>query len=104
LQNITDTISDELGVFHFDPSLSTDEEWKMTAETRIYPNPFENELHIKGTEGYTLRIFSLSGSLVRTPEVIASDETIDLTYLPAGSYLFRLDKDGKTKAIWGVKK
>jgi hypothetical protein len=73
-------------------------------DTQIYPNPFENELHIKGTEGYTLRIFDSSGSLIRTPEVIASNETIDLTYLQAGTYLFRLDKDGKTKTIWGVKK
>jgi hypothetical protein len=75
-----------------------------TVDIRIYPNPFVNEVHIKGAAGYTLRIFSPDGVLIHTPEVITSDEAIELAHLPEGIYLFRLDKDGKTRAIWGVKK
>ncbi|MDR1864715.1 MAG: T9SS type A sorting domain-containing protein [Bacteroidales bacterium] len=33
----------------------------------------------------------------------AQDETVHLEGLPAGMYFFRLEKDGKTKTVKGIK-
>jgi hypothetical protein len=71
----------------------------------LYPNPFTDEFHLKGVEGYTLRIFNLDGILIHIQEVMNSDETIRSKHLKAGVYLFRLDnKNGKAKTIQGIKK
>jgi hypothetical protein len=72
-----------------------------TAE--FYPNPFTDELHIKDAEGCTLRIFSPVGLLIHIRKVTTSDEIIHLKHLRRGVYLFRLDRDEKTKAAWGIK-
>ncbi|MDR2622151.1 MAG: C10 family peptidase [Dysgonamonadaceae bacterium] len=77
---------------------------KSTPDLNLYPNPFTDEVQLKGAKGCTLRIFSLSGALIHVQEVMTSDETIHPEHLQAGVYLFRLDKDGKTNTIWGVKK
>jgi hypothetical protein len=71
---------------------------------RLYPNPFTDEFHIRDAEGSVLRIFNPAGRLVHTQEVTASDETIRLQRLETGVYLFRLDRDGKTTVIWGIRR
>jgi hypothetical protein len=80
--------------------------WTPTSEReafRLYPNPFNGTLHITGAEGCTLRVFTATGAAVHTRKVTGTDETIHLEHLPAGLYLFQLEKDGKTKTIKIVK-
>jgi uncharacterized repeat protein (TIGR02543 family) len=80
--------------------------WTPTLERetfRLYPNPFNGTLHITGAEGCTLRVFTVTGAAVHTRKVTGADETIHLEHLPAGLYLFQLEKDGKTKTMKAVK-
>lgn len=73
-------------------------------ELRLYPNPFTDEVHLEGAKDCTLHIFSPIGLLIHTRKITATDEIIPLQHLRTGVYLFLLDKDKKTKAIWGVRK
>ncbi|MDR1672615.1 MAG: T9SS type A sorting domain-containing protein, partial [Bacteroidales bacterium] len=57
---------------------------------------------LTGAEGCTLTVFTTTGSIVHTQKVTGTDETIHLERLPAGLYLFRLEKDGKTKTLKAV--
>jgi hypothetical protein len=76
-----------------------------TLETGIsvYPNPFTDELHLTGAEGCTLTVTTESGVTVHTQRVIHADETLHLEKLPAGMYLFHLEKRNKTKTVKAVK-
>ena len=59
-------------------------------QTRLYPNPASNKLHIttSNTAITTANIYDLIGSLVKT-EAISSNTTIDLTSFNEGLYLVR---------------
>jgi hypothetical protein len=72
-------------------------------DVTLYPNPFAGSLHLTGAEGCTLRVVSVSGATVHTQKITSPDETVHLEGLPAGMYFFRLEKDGKTKTVKGVK-
>ena len=68
-------------------------------ETNLYPNPFTGLLHLTGAEGGTLRVFAESGAAVHVQKIASPDETIRLEHLPAGMYLFCLEKEGKVKTV-----
>jgi len=77
---------------------------------QIYPNPFTGMVRITGTDveitmGHAplLQIINASGTIVHTQTITGTDETIHLEHLPAGVYIFRVEKDGNTKAVKVVK-
>jgi hypothetical protein len=69
----------------------------------IYPNPFADAVRITGAEGFTLRVMDAAGVAVHIQKITGADETIALEQLPAGVYLFRVEKDGHTKTVKVVK-
>ncbi|MDR3095196.1 MAG: InlB B-repeat-containing protein [Bacteroidales bacterium] len=69
----------------------------------LHPNPFTGIVHLTGAEGSVLQVITVNGVIVHTQKVENPDETINLEQLPAGMYLFRLEKDGKAKTIKGVR-
>jgi hypothetical protein len=48
-------------------------------------------------------VINTAGTVVHTQKVENPDETIHLEQLPAGLYLFQIEKDGKTKTIKAVR-
>ncbi|MDR1667118.1 MAG: autotransporter-associated beta strand repeat-containing protein, partial [Bacteroidales bacterium] len=81
------------------PGTSTGVGETLKADISAYPNPFRGTLHLTGAEGCTLTVFTSTGALVHTQKVTATDEIVSLEHLPTGLYLFRLEKDGKTKTM-----
>jgi hypothetical protein len=70
----------------------------------VYPNPFENIVWIKGGGGDRLRIYSSEG-LVLKDILIPETEEVNLSLLPAGSYIFVLEGllGGEVKRFLQVK-
>ena len=69
----------------------------------IYPNPFVDRLHTSGAEGCLLQIFAANGRLKYNLIITKDDEIIQLSHLPAGVYVFRLEKDHQVKTIKVIK-
>ncbi len=59
----------------------------------IYPNPATTQITISGVEpsGTTLRLYDLTGKLLL--ERVNSDNTLDVSYVEAGSYLLEVRSD-----------
>jgi uncharacterized repeat protein (TIGR02543 family) len=76
---------------------------ELKADVTLYPNPFTGTLHLTGAEGCVLQVIMVNGAVVHTQKVVNPDEIIHLEKLPAGVYLFQIEKDGKSKTIKAVK-
>ncbi len=55
----------------------------------VYPNPFLDEVNVRGAEFQSLQVFDLQGRLLHQQSSLPAVKTIDMSALPAGTYLFR---------------
>ena len=73
----------------------------------LYPNPVVDNLIIKFGDLYqTIQIsmFSVIGQLVKSVEIEnSSDLELNMSDLPSGSYLLKMNTDGKTNSIIIIK-
>lgn len=76
-----------------DYTLSEEELERELQEIKLYPNPAQNLVNIKGIEGsFNVTIYDLSGRKVTFAE---NEHTIDVTHLERGVYLIDIrDTDG----------
>ncbi|MDI9414238.1 MAG: BspA family leucine-rich repeat surface protein [Bacteroidales bacterium] len=59
----------------------------------IYPNPGNGKVHVKGlTQPVTVTVYNAIGTAVHTQQ-LAPGQTLELTRLPAGLYIIRIDKE-----------
>ena len=56
----------------------------------LYPNPTTDRLTISGARGQNVMLFSVSGQLISAFTLMADSQVLDLSGLPAGSYLLRV--------------
>ena len=52
-----------------------------------YPNPTQGQLMVQHAEGDLVRIYALQGELLLTAPLYEGSATIDVSHLPAGTYL-----------------
>lgn len=71
---------------------------------KMYPNPFSEFVVIENAQGALLEIYSTSGMLVGSRKLTQLRETIRLSELQKGTYVFRIKRDGFTKAAVMIKK
>ncbi len=63
---------------------------------KLYPNPMSNQLYIEGlSESTELAIYDISGKKLLNQEVNTSTESIDVSNLSAGVYLYSFTQNGK---------
>ncbi len=63
----------------------------------IYPNPSDGNFFVKGKEGSSVTVYSLSGIYVGT-WVIGNEEKVAITDLPEGNYLCSIS-NGETRIL-----
>ena len=76
-------------------SINKEESLKLA----IYPNPATSYILISGadTDNGILRIYNLSGSLVKEARFTSSENKIDIEEMAAGIYVCSIESEGKTK-------
>lgn len=57
------------------------------AQVVAYPNPTQGQLMVQHAEGDFVRIYALQGELLLTAPLYEGSATIDVSHLPAGTYL-----------------
>jgi len=60
------------------------------------------KVRVAGAEGCMLQVITVTGVLVHTQRIINPDETIRLDHLPAGMYIFRVERNGKMKTVRAI--
>lgn len=86
-------------------------ETQALRNVKLYPNPVKDELTVEfnapSAGNYLLQIFSLEGKLLQSTRESANGgsnlNNLNISYLPAGMYLLRIQTDGQTKSIKFVK-
>ena len=70
-----------------------------------YPNPVQNQLNINYTQDITsVTVFNLVGQKVMTITPNASNVTLDISRLSAGTYMIQVNADSTSKIIKVIKK
>ena len=65
----------------------------------LYPNPANDKIHIEGLEGeHEIQIYNAFGMLVMTT-TLQGDSEINISDLPTGNYLMRIDNHRAVKFI-----
>jgi len=62
-------------------------------DTKVYPNPFSDQLHIDICTKEAWRLMSTDGVVVASGEVVPGNEEVSVHDLPAGFYILRLGDD-----------
>ena len=71
----------------------------------VYPNPVTDVVHIGGLNGaYTVRIFNMTGQVVKSAMGASPELTLNLNDLSSGMYLIRIESQGRTHTSKVIKK
>ena len=81
-------LSIDLGAIESDTSLNViDGEVKKS--TKVYPNPTTGIFYIDSPEQETVMIFNIAGQFVKSVNLKAGKNTVDITTLPVGLYILK---------------
>ena len=94
----TDALTD--GVFKLTSPLGT-ENFENTNTFKVFPNPANSVITISSTnvDSYNLTVTDLTGKVVMTKSLNGIENTIDLSTLSTGAYLFELRSDKGKEVI-----
>jgi len=66
-------------------------------ESKVYPNPFSEEIHIKTTTGSSILITNIIGKVIfENASTVNLVSKVNLSHLPNGVYLIRINANGET--------
>ena len=68
-------------------------------ELKLYPNPFTDFVQLQGADDCLLTVYTATGAAVHIQKITSPNETIRLDHLPAGNYIFNLEKKGRMKTV-----
>tara|TARA_R110002126_G_scaffold72364_1_gene180878 strand:+ start:35496 stop:39446 length:3951 start_codon:yes stop_codon:yes gene_type:complete len=80
----------DMGAFEYDPSVLSTENISIVNETKIYPNPVRNNLHVKSKENILkIEVYNLLGKKIIEKE---NSSFINLSNLASSMYIVRVYK------------
>jgi alpha-tubulin suppressor-like RCC1 family protein len=85
-------------------SLANNDYLSTSNELKVYPNPVNNLLNISFDQTMnSVALYNLLGQEVITKLVNANETSIDVSALPSGTYLIKVNTEDKVKSLKVVK-
>ncbi|MDD2549752.1 MAG: choice-of-anchor J domain-containing protein [Bacteroidales bacterium] len=95
--DVADNIQESSVVLEFTTDNETGVGMDETLTFSVYPNPFAEHINVSAEGVKNVRVFSLSGSIIKSVSASALSESINLGFLSSGSYIVVIEFiDGKT--------
>lgn len=92
------------GIFKFDGSLLANPTFEADAAIEVYPNPATNLVTISSElDSYDLSITDLTGKVVLQQSLSGIENSVDVSSLSSGVYLFNINSDNKKETIKVIK-
>ena len=80
-----------------DLRINTNELFAETKETKVYPNPSSSDVWVQHVGSQAeMSIFNITGSLVRTVRINEGVNTLNISELPSGTYIYRIENSEST--------
>ena len=90
-------IKDKLApLFNSNGNLGNKDSNKISINSKIYPNPTKNEFYIKGKGESMVEVYDISGKLLVQSVVKSSKDAINTQALKAGTYVIKINREGKS--------
>jgi len=97
----------EVGVYSWSPGIvvpNVNESQIVESNLKVYPSPSFNYLNLDGPkEDYCLQIFNIQGKLFHEMKNINGNQKIDVSSLPIGLYILKLNYNKSFKTMRFVK-
>ncbi|MBD0256561.1 MAG: T9SS type A sorting domain-containing protein, partial [Cytophagales bacterium] len=77
---------------------------ETTRRLGAYPNPTTGKLRVQTAKGGTLTLYNTKGERVYRQQAAAAGSQVDLSTLPDGLYLLRVEEESATRTIRVVKR
>lgn len=68
-----------------------------------WPNPFAENFTIDAPANANAKVYSMTGTLIRSLETVEGENSLDMADLPKGNYLLLMEYEGKRKTLKMVK-
>ena len=68
-----------------------------TLNINIYPNPAANNLNIEAPQQATIEIFNIQGQPIKTFSTFSNESSIDVSALPSGTYIVKVQMGKELK-------
>lgn len=92
------------GIFKFDGSLLGNPSFDAEAAIEVYPNPTNNLVTISSElDSYDLSVTDLTGKVVLQQSLSGIENSVDVSSLTSGVYLFNINSDNKKETIKVIK-
>ena len=65
-------------------------------EVKVYPNPSNGNINVKVSENSVVKVFDLSGKLIKTHDYVEANSILNFT-MPAGAYFIQVESNDSVK-------
>lgn len=69
----------------------------------VYPNPSTDNIQIKGMNGGNLTLYNISGQTVLLQNNVSENQVLNISNIPSGIYILKMEKSGITKQVKIIK-
>ncbi|WP_042120536.1 T9SS type A sorting domain-containing protein [Porphyromonas crevioricanis] len=92
-------------VVYTDPINTVDVEGLNPDAVQVFPTSVEDYVNVQNaSKAQRIQLYSMDGHIVKAWDKISDAEHLDLSELPAGSYIFRIDMPGNPLAVRIIKR
>lgn len=73
-----------------EPGVGNEDEDIQNSSVMVYPNPARDQMFVSGADGASMKMFDMSGRVVRELPLVRGNESVNISGLTQGAYIVRI--------------